>query len=271
MHISELYRYPLKGGMAERLTETPLLDTGFPDDRRWLLVDAAGRFVSQRSHPALALVKIRQSERLLLQAGGKTLELDPSARSDSRLVTVWSDTVSAMDLGDEAAAFISAALGSPMRLCEAKPGSERIADQTYTDAHSVPYLFADGFPYLVISQESLDLLNEKLGARGQAEIGIDRFRPNIVVSGWQAHAEDNLQTLRIGPNIELRLCKPCSRCNVIVVNQETGHVGTEPLATLASYRKLGGSKIYFGMNAWLSRGAGEVIRVGDSVVSLKPH
>ncbi len=266
--ISELYRYPLKGGSAEALSSCPVLGTGFPQDRRWLLVDGEGRFVSQRSHPNLALVKTLLGEDLHFQANGQSLHLPLKKAYGQRRVTVWDDTVDAWDLGDEAAEFFSKILGQSMRLCEAKPGSERQVDSKYTLSRSVQHLFADGFPYLIISQESLDLLNQKLAERGQASIGMDRFRPNIVIKGWQAHAEDRVQTIRIGSEIIMRLAKPCTRCSVPQIDQSTGLSGKEPLATMVSYRKLGGTKIYFGMNAWLVEGTGKTIRPGDPVEVL---
>jgi uncharacterized protein YcbX len=266
MIISELYRYPLKGGQGEALTQSAVLGTGFPDDRRWLLVDAQGRFLSQREHKAMALIQTRVEEQLHFQYQDQKLVI-PRARGQeiSRPVTVWSDTVDAWDLGDAAAAFFSSIMQQDVRLCEARPQHERHVDAKYTDDHAVNYLFADAFPYLVISQESLDLLNEKLQAAGEKPVTMDRFRPSIVVKGWQAHAEDQVQTLNIGGRVKLRLSKLCSRCNVITIDQKTTETGSEPLRTLARYRKLGTSKIFFGTNAWVLSGAGAMIQRGDTV------
>ncbi len=266
MIIAELYRYPLKGGQGEALPQSPVLGTGFPDDRRWVLVDAQGRFLSQREHAAMALIQTQVEEALSFHFQGQTLQLPrASGREISRPVTVWSDTVDAWDLGDEAAAFFSRIMQQEVRLCEARPQNERHVDAKYTDTHAVDYLFADAFPYLVISQESLDLLNEKLQAAGETSVGMDRFRPNIVIQGWEPHAEDQVQTLNIGGRVRLRLSKLCSRCNVTTIDQKTGEAGSEPLRTLARYRKLGTSKIYFGMNAWVLSGAGAIIQRGDTV------
>ena len=266
MIISELYRYPLKGGRGEKLTQATVLGTGFPDDRRWLLVDAQGRFMSQRQNPSMTFIQTRIQDRLEFRCGEHRLTLDrANAESPTRSVTVWADKVLAWDLGDEAAAFFSNALQQDVRLCEAKPNCEREVDGQYTDSHAVKYLFADAFPYLVISQESLDLLNEKLRLSGEKSMGMDRFRPNIVIKGWQAHAEDTVQTLNIGDRVRLRLSKLCSRCNVTTIDPITAESGQEPLRTLAKYRKLGTSKIHFGMNAWVMSGSGSIIRVGDQL------
>jgi len=264
--ISELYRYPLKGGQGEALQASALLGTGFPCDRRWLLVDSSGRFVSQREQSILALVKTEVTDSLHFHFRDQTLSLPRQALLEqSRQVTVWNDKVEAWDLGEEAATFFSRILQRSIRLCEAKASGHRLVPEAYTESQRVEYLFADGFPYLIISQESLDLLNENLVKSGQAAVSMDRFRPNIVIKGWQAHAEDTVQTLCVGRHVRLRLAKHCSRCNVIQIDQTTALSSEEPLATLARYRKLSGSKIYFGMNAWLLEGAGQEIQLGDSV------
>jgi len=270
MIISELYRYPLKGGQGEALSQTTALGTGFPDDRRWLLVDANGRFLSQREHATMTFIHSQVHEQLHFQFGEQKLTLDRAKPGlPTRSVTVWSDTVQAWDLGDKAAAFFSNILQQDVRLCEAMPQDERQVDGKYTEKRTVKYLFADAFPYLIISQESLDLLNEKLQLIGEKSLGMDRFRPNIVIKGWQAHAEDEIQTLNIGGRVRLRLTKLCSRCNVTTIDPATAASATEPLRTLARYRKLGTSKIYFGMNAWVMSGAGAIIQQGDTVTIEK--
>ncbi|WP_176736946.1 MOSC domain-containing protein [Oligoflexus tunisiensis] len=267
MKIAELYRYPLKGGRGEALSQAQALETGFPDDRRWLLVDAQGRFLTQREHARMALIETQVNSQLHFRYEDRALTLDRGSRSQctTRPVTVWKDTVEAWDLGDTAAAFFSSILQQDVRLCEAMPQHPRLVEAQYTEDRQAPYLFADAFPYLIISQESLDLLNEKLQATGEKPIGMDRFRPSLVIKGWEPHAEDTVQTLNIGGRVRLRLSKLSSRCNVTTIDQTTGASGPEPLRTLARYRKLGSSKVYFGMNAWLLSGAGAVIQPGDTV------
>lgn len=266
MIIQELYRYPLKGGQGEALSQSHVWGTGFPDDRRWVLVDAQGRFLSQREHAVMALIQTQVQDQLHFQYQDQSLTLPrATGREISRPVTVWSDTVDAWDLGDTAAAFFSDILHKDVRLCEARPRNERHVDPKYTEDRTVDYLFADAFPYLVISQESLDLLNSKLAEGGEKPVTMDRFRPNIVIQGWEPHAEDQVQTLNIGGRVKLRLTKLCSRCNVTTIDQMTLETGAEPLKTLARYRKLGTSKIYFGMNAWVLSGAGAMIQRGDTV------
>ncbi|MCX6129989.1 MAG: MOSC domain-containing protein [Proteobacteria bacterium] len=265
MEISGLYTYPLKSGHSQALNSSSALATGFPGDRSYLLVDEKYRFLSQRSHPAMARLHIESFEPLKMTLDQSSIVV-PSSSSSQRAcqVKVWSDEVSALDLGDEVAIFLSNKFGSPVRLCKSTDASRRKVKASLTEAQPVEHYFADSFPYLVISQESLDLLNFKLGEQKLAAVSMNRFRPNIVIKGWQAHAEDTLQTLLIGKHVRLRLADPCSRCNVILVDQETGQVNSEPLRTLSQYRKQG-SKIYFGMHAWLQTGAGEPISLGDPV------
>lgn len=266
MEISELYTYPLKGARAHALNKSIMLSTGFPDDRRWLIVDTQSRFISQRSHPTLARLQLETGENLRLTLGAQSFSLPLSGLSGGqRRVKIWNDEVLVQDLGNEVADFLSGLLGSELRLCSSIASETRQVNEKYAESQTIDYYFADGFPYLVVSQESLDLLNEKLRCKQESPLPMNRFRPNIVIRGWQAHAEDAVQTLLIGDEIRLRLIKPCTRCNVTLVNQENGHVGIEPLQTLSTYRKLGGSKICFGMNAYLQAGAGKSIHLGDPV------
>ncbi len=156
MIVSELYRYPLKSGHADKLQVSAVLETGFPDDRRWVLVDSKGRFISQREQADIALIRteIKGSGQVLFDWKGKQLTINRgNSTNPTKPIAVWSDTVTAWDMGDEAAAFFSSLMGRDVRLSEAKPHGERQVKTAYTDSHQVDYLFADSFPYLVISQE----------------------------------------------------------------------------------------------------------------------
>ena len=237
---------------------------GLEHDRRFVVVDGQGYFISQRSLPALALLKVSLHKGLVLTFRDQTMELTHPLGA-VRLVRVWNDSVEAQDWGEEAHRFLTQILGQELWLCEARSGAPRLVSSKYTAEASVPYFFADGFPFLIVAEEYLKLLNQKLQARGQKPVAMDRFRPNIVISGWQAHAEDKLQRLLIGDHIEFMLAKPCSRCSVILVEQSDCSVGKEPLRTLATYRKGEVGQIFFGQNAYLLRGEGERIQVGDEV------
>lgn len=265
MQVKTLTIYPLKGAAGHALTEARVLDTGLERDRCFVLVDQTGRFVTQRSVPTLALLRMRLQPELVLEMHGQTVRLTRPTGPECR-VTVWDDEVPAQDWGDEAAAFLGRVFGQAIRLCERLPHAPRHVDETYSQGRAVPYFFADGFPILVASQESLDLLNQKLLAAGEEPVTMDRFRPNIVVEGWTPHGEDQAPRIRIGDTLELALSKPCGRCVVTTIEQSTGVSGVEPLRTLATYRKdPADGAVMFGQNAYVVRGQGATIRLGDRV------
>lgn len=282
MELGALYVYPLKGARGKSLQTTRILELGLEHDRSFVLVDSSGRFVSQRQLPRLALLElsILGSDQIEISFQGQRLSLKGPARggeegregktdfkASRRMVTVWKDSVEAQDWGDAAADFISQALGQPLRLCRALPEQPRLVKAEASDGHRVPYYFADAFPFLVISQESLDDLNQRLSQKGQAPVPMNRFRPNIVIKGWSPYAEDRKARIRIGAKVELVLARPCSRCLVTTIDQDQGLRGREPLETLASYRHRDGA-IYFGQNAYLACGGGELIQHGDSITLL---
>jgi uncharacterized protein YcbX len=227
-----------------------------------MVIGEDGRFLSQRQHPHLALVRVG------LDAGGLRLEA-PNVPSleiplegpdrPTRRVTVWNDECDAVDEGRQAAEFFSSHLHIGARLV-------RLADDTARPLGTSAaqpgdkVSFADAFPFLLLSQASLDGLNRRLSL----PLPMDRFRPNIVVTGCPAHAEDGWHHVRIG-EIDFRVVKPCTRCVVTTTNQETGEQGPEPLKTLAGYRLVDG-EVIFGQNLiHVGRGS---IRLGDRVIVL---
>lgn len=267
MHIQELYVYPIKGAKGIALTEAEVTRHGFRYDRCMVIVDESGRFISQRSHAKLALLEVAlQGEQCLLSWQRSQLSInlreDPSRAKAP--IEVWSDKLEAYDLGREAKDFLGMIFGQNLRLCLAIPEQARLVKASEGASQAVPYYFADGFPYLVVSQESLDLLNEKLQKKGADPVRMNRFRPNIVVKGWRPHGEDQVGELSNG-SITWHLARPCTRCNVTQVEQETATVGLEPIPTLASYRKILGGKICFGMNSYLTQGEGHILRLNDLV------
>lgn len=266
MQIASLHVYPLKSAAGHRLSEARIWSTGIEDDRRFVLVDPAGRFLTQRRLPALALLRISLSPVLSLSFRDKILTL-PEPEGQVREIQVWADRVPARDWGDAAAHFLRECLGEELRLCERLPDRPRVVPTEYTAGQNVPYYFADGFPFLIVSEAALDLLNHKLGLGGHPPVGIDRFRPNIVIAGVLPHAEDDWLRLRVGENVEFLLAKPCSRCTVITIDQKSAQIGREPLPTLARYRSQDG-KIMFGQNAYLLRGEGELLTPGQHVEVL---
>ena len=224
-----------------------------------MVVDESGGFLSQRSHPRMALVtpSIR-ADRMRIEAPGMpALEtpLHPASVAETN-VTVWEDTVSATWVGERAATWFTAFLGTPCSLVHMAEEVIRPADPAYAP-RGARVSFADGFPFLLLSEESLADLN---GRMAQA-LPMNRFRPNLVVSGGQPFAEDGWDRIQIG-EIGLRVVKPCGRCVVTTTDQATGGRGQEPLRTLATYRRRDG-QVMFGQNA-VHENTGR-LKVGDAV------
>lgn len=257
--VKKLMVYPLKSARGVRLERMELTERGPALDRRWMVVEADGTFVSQRSDPALATVAISLVQNGIEASwGGNRVVL--SAMNDApadRVVTVWDDTVRATDVGDEAAEAFGELLGREVRVVYASKGTDREANRKWAGAEH-PIGFPDGFPFLITSNSSLRDLED----RANRSIEMDRFRANIVVDGSEAWDEDEWAELDIG-GAPFRLVKPCSRCTITTLDQRTGSkLGKEPLKTLGTFRKWDGG-VMFGWNAVGPR-TGE-ISVGDSV------
>lgn len=283
IQVAGLFIYPIKSCGGISLSRSDISQAGLKYDRNWMVVDAAGRFLTQRSHPRLALVRteLKLGELIVRAPGMLRLDIlcDVIEDDDSvkRRVTVWRDEVDAVDEGDLAAHWFSAFLGEPCRLVKIHPDARRVADRARVDAWLAAhpdaegyaqdnvFAFADGFPVLVTTQPSLDALNAQLRDGGNAPVGHDRFRPNVVLSGdLEAFDEDVTAELRIG-EIGLALVKRCTRCEVPNTDQHTAERGTEPMATMAMFRAQPEGGIIFGMNATVRAPAGAVLRVGDAV------
>lgn len=261
--IAALNLYPIKGARgiaidAARVDVAGLVADGV-SDREWMLVDRDGTFVTQRELPRLALVTLAIGAACLrLDAPGQPrfeLSLDPPA-GEARDVRVWRAEVKGFDAGDAAAAWFTAFLGRELRLVRFDRSHLRRCNLDYVGSSGANTLFADGYPVLVIGEESLADLNARLAARRSPALPMNRFRPNLVLSGFEAYGEDHIETLETGA-VALKLVKPCTRCPVTTTDQESARVGHEPLTTLASYRRddrLAG--VIFGMNAIVLRGGG---------------
>ncbi len=282
-HIQRLFIYPVKSCAGIELTESPLCEFGLDLDRAWMVVDANGDFVTQRELPRMALIKpqLKMNELILRAPGMLALHVNIDAVEAPAQVTVWNDTVSAYDMGSVAAQWFTDFLsltdaGLPganapkFRMVRFDPDHKRLANLTWTKGVEAMNQFADGFPMLVLSQASLDALNAKLVAAGQAAVGIERFRPNIVLAGVDAHDEDRLNDLTIatteGP-VVLSLVKPCARCPIPNIDPATAISSPTVGDMLQTYRqdaRVGGS-ITFGMNAITTTGFDAVLRVGQAV------
>ena len=273
--VSGLFVHPVKSCAGVALREARLMDTGLDLDRAWMVVDAEGRFVTQRELPRMALVRpqIKVLEVVLRAPGMLALHLGINEVEKPARVQVWGDALDAWDMGDGAGQWFSDFLGRPgLRLARFDPEVTRLASKQWTGEVEAPIEFADGFPLLVVGEASLAELNQRLAAAGHAAVGIERFRPNIVLAGLQAHDEDRLHELRIATaegEVVLRLVKPCPRCPIPNVDPATGETSPEVLAALSSYRAnaLLGGAITFGLNCVIVQGAGATLRVGDAVAA----
>lgn len=262
--ISALYIYPIKSCRGISV-ESARLDTwGLEYDRNWMVVNADNRFLTQRELPHMALVETAfEPDTLRLTAPNMpALRLSLSDKFGKEVdVTVWGDRATALDQGDEAAEWFSTFLATTCRLVRMGESYSRPVDPDYAPLDA-QVNFADGYPSLMISEASLADLN----ARCSEPLPMDRFRPNMVVSGCDSYAEDSWHTIRIG-DVTFHGVKPCQRCKITTVDQATGSVdGREPLVTLATYRGVKGGVI-FGQNL-IHTGPGEV-RLGNVVEVLK--
>jgi len=251
------------------LDESLVEPWGLAGDRRWLLVDEDGRFVSQREEPSLARVVVTPLTGTIsvTSAGVPGRQIAAPAAGDGAnmlKVTVWGSTVLAAATGPEDSAWFSAYLGRPVRLVYLDDPTRRAVDPQYGKDGDV-VSFADGYPLLLTSTASLDELGRWLSEDGAQPVPMTRFRPNAVVTGAPPWAEDHWRRIRIG-TVEFRVVKPCGRCVVTTTDQITGKVGSQPLKMLGRRRRFG-QQLVFGQNMIPdSRG---VIRAGDQVEVLE--
>ncbi|MCK8667556.1 MOSC domain-containing protein [Pseudomonas azerbaijanoccidens] len=237
LRLSALYRYPLKSGKGEILQQIDLDKLGLDGDRRWMLVDeASGRFLTQR-----AVAQMSQLSALWNAEGGLTLSAPGHASIDIALpghdaelrgVTIWRDTLRVPDAGDAAGAWVSEFIGKPTRLVQVPLDRARTTQSGFgKDDDQVA--FADGFPLLLIGQASLEDISQKVGR----PMEMLRFRPNLVIDGSEAYAEDGWKRIRIG-DVEFRVVKSCSRCILTTIDPQTGERShdREPFASLQKYR-----------------------------------
>lgn len=257
--ISHLYVYPIKSLGGIELSTAKLTDRGIVHDRRWMLVDEQNRFLTQREHPEMALLRtaIQGDELTVYEKGHEAdqirLNLYPIG-SDGLKVQIWDDVCDAIQIGDEVNHWFSNKLNRRCKLVYMPDDSKRIVDLNYAIKDDLNG-FSDGYPVLMIGQASLDDLNSRL----EEPVPMDRFRPNIVFTGGTAFQEDSFKHFQIN-GADFYAVKPCARCNVPTTNQETGERKKEPMKTLATYRS-GNNKVYFGQNILYKNEA--IINVGD--------
>jgi uncharacterized protein len=271
--IARLFVYPVKSCAGVEVQEAILTETGLDLDRAWMVVDADGEFVTQRDMPRMALVKVQlKLHEVVLRAPGMlALHLAIDAVEAPTRVRVWDDEVPAYDMGAIAAQWFTDFLGRPLRLVRFDPEHRRLSDRKWTGEIEAANQFSDGYPLLVTSEGSLAELNRRLAAAGHPAVGIERFRPNIVLAGLDAQDEDRLDVLHIvaDQEVQLRPVKPCTRCSIPDVDPATAQLSPAVNEALRTYRSnpLMGGAITFGMNAIALQGFEQTLRVGQTVTA----
>jgi len=264
-YLSEINIYPVKslGGISLQASE--VTDRGLKHDRRWLIINNEEKFITQRTHPQLALIKTKiNGNKLIL--GHKTKDISPLVipihheSVETVLVSIWHDIVEARIVGKYADEWLSEALGIKCRLAYMQDETQRPVDRAFAADNEI-VSFADAYPFMMMGQSSLDDLNSRL----KEKLPMNRFRPNFVFSGGDPFDEDKWKKIKIG-EIIFNLVKPCSRCVLTTVDQNTAEKSEEPLRTLSTYRSVN-NKIYFGQNL-LHEGNG-TLKVGDEIKILE--
>jgi uncharacterized protein len=266
LKLSEIYIYPIKSLGGIRLEEVNITTRGLENDRRFMLVDENGRFLSQREYPQLAIFQTEIKGDFLKITNKKNgqnikVNLSPSSQSTPIQVTIWDDETTAIEVSSEASVWFTQALGISTRLVYMHEESQRKVESNYALTGDEITSFSDGYPILIAGQSSLDDLNNRL----ENPLNINRFRPNFVFTNGKPFDEDNWHEFNIG-NVRFFGVKPCSRCIMTTIDQETGEKkGKEPLLTLNKYRKAG-NRILFGQNVIISQLG--TVSVGDDVTVL---
>jgi uncharacterized protein len=242
--LSEFWIYPVKSLGGIRLPSAKVLGKGLQYDRRFMLVDEGGMFMTQRVFPKMALFKVSiNDDQITVTHGAETISFPavPSNTQPAKPVQIWDDLVMGNEVSPDVSQWFSYQLGMPCRLVFFPEENPRPVDAQYkvNDEHVG---FADAYPLLIIGQSSLDDLNSRLAD----PLPMNRFRPNLVFTGGEAYEEDNWRNFTVGKTRFIGV-KPCARCVLTTVNQDTGVKSAEPLRTLASYRSRN-NKIYFGQN-----------------------
>ena len=260
--LSEIYIYPVKSLGGILLKEAKAEHMGLQYDRRWMLIDENGIFITQRKYTELALLKVS-----IEKAGLKiSHKLNPQLNiwfsfieNTGNLipVTIWDDQSIGLEVSKEVNEWFSAFMKKDVRLVYMQNGEKRFVDPKYAKKEEIVG-FADGYPFLIISQASLDGLNEQL----EKPVPMNRFRPNFVFTGGDPHIEDRFENFTIG-EVTFTAVKPCARCVLTTVDQETSEKSSEPLKTLSRYRTIN-KKVMFGQN--LLHQANGMVKIGDSIV-----
>ena len=261
MKIKSIVIYPIKGMKGIKVQSAQVLQRGFADDRRYMLVDSNRQFISQRTHPHIALFEVSLADdAVIVKYQGASYSFKKRTITDVVIkVQLFEHLLDATLVDADADRWFSQMLGEDVRLVKMTADNHR-SKKLIKGPHETEVSFADGYPYLIVGTASLDRLNSRL----DNVMSIDRFRANIIVTTETPHQEDDWEDISIG-DVKMTVVKPCARCQVITIDQQTAVKGKQPLTTLSKYRARD-HKIFFGANA-VSRSNG-VMRVGDEVTSL---
>ncbi|MBS1949529.1 MAG: Flavodoxin reductases (ferredoxin-NADPH reductases) family 1 [Cytophagales bacterium] len=261
--LSEIWIYPIKSLGGVRVKSVRVLEKGLERDRRWMLIDQKNTFMTQRLYPQMTLFKLQLTNNNLQVTHQENTISIPAEKKDGRQsirATIWNDQVDVVEGSSAFSQWFSDRLKMNCKLVFFPEKNLRPVDLNYQQNHEHVSL-ADAFPFLLIGEESLADLNSRL----KEPILMNRFRPNFVFSGGQAYEEDNWKNFLIGKN-KFAVVKPCARCVIPTINQDTGTKGSEPLATLTTYRKKD-NKVLFGQNVLgVNINTHEEVHEGDEIV-----
>ena len=267
--LSEINIYPIKSLGGISLKTAKVENRGLQFDRRWMLVDDENKFISQRTYPQMSLIKVEVGTNGLKVSHkkyfGENIFIPFNNSTEEEIeVKIWDDVCTAKALNKNYGSWFSKILGINCRLVFMPDDAIRKVDSKYSHGNEI-VSFADAYPFLLIGQSSLNELNSKL----KEAVPMNRFRPNLVFSGGDPFIEDKWKKFRIG-NVEFESVKPCARCTITTVDQDTSEIGKEPLATLSQFRKFG-NKVLFGQNL-IHLGEG-TINIGDEfeIIEEKPE
>jgi uncharacterized protein len=271
LRLTDIWRYPVKSCRGESLAEAAVEPWGLAGDRRWMIADDAGTVVTAREYPALVLVtpQVEEAKLTLSSPGLPDLTIPVPSGDDLVPVQVWSSDLVASPADEAAAPWLSGIVGKPVRLVYLDDPTRRPTNPDFSQPGD-RVSFADGYPLLLTSEASLGAVNDWIAEGPRAAEGplpMRRFRPNVVVAGSPAWAEDDWHRVRIGP-VTFRVARGCDRCVLTTVNPDTAVKGHEPLFTLAKYRRWD-KKIWFGVNLIPDDPRpGAVLKPGDPVEVL---
>ena len=259
MKIVSIHIYPIKSLGGISLQSSKLLERGLEFDRRWMLVDSAGVFITQRQIPKLALFKLSLlQEHLLVHSGidNKSVQVSFNCDGEWIEVRVWDDTVKVQEVAAETSQWFSNQLNQEVKLVYMHESSTRFIDKDFA-SNNETVSFADGYPILMANTSSLEDVNSRL----KNKVKIARFRPNIVVKGDTPFEEEQWRKISLGTS-KIEVVKKCARCVMVNINPVSAVKETEVLQVLSTYRKVD-NKVYFGVNALVQKTG--VIKVGDTL------